>query len=206
MDPGLESWPAWTSGLGLQRRHSWGSRWNRHNADASRGCKSARNSGESCCKQNLELFTSRWLECGFKTGLAKLSLTLELGFSGIGGGTKPGIQTWTQWSGRFLFFPTIIIVSLRDLDAEGVKVTAYVTAHLNVEGDVYAEAAAVSSQFFLHSSFLFPKITSSNHPGGSLAEIWKWLTGGLMIRSFEWFPLIFSFNKTTVTSQLLQWT
>ena len=27
--------------------------------------------------------------------------------------------------------------------------TAYVTAHLNVEGDVYAEAAAVSSQFFL---------------------------------------------------------
>ena len=34
--------------------------------------------------------------------------------------------------------------SFRDLDAEGVKVTAYVTAHLNVDGDVYAEAAAVS--------------------------------------------------------------
>ena len=35
----------------------------------------------------------------------------------------------------------------RDLDAEGVKVTAYVTAHLNVDGDVYAEAASVSSNF-----------------------------------------------------------
>ena len=34
--------------------------------------------------------------------------------------------------------------SIRDLDAEGVKVTAYVTAHLNVDGDVYTEAAAVS--------------------------------------------------------------
>ena len=31
----------------------------------------------------------------------------------------------------------------RDLDAEGVKVTAYITAHLNVLGDVYAEAAEV---------------------------------------------------------------
>ena len=41
--------------------------------------------------------------------------------------------------------------SFRDLDAEGVKVTAYVTAHLNVDGDVYTEAAAVS---FFGYSFL----------------------------------------------------
>lgn len=46
---------------------------------------------------------SRLLECGSKTGLEKLSPTLELGFSGTGGGTRPGIQTWTQSSGGFLF-------------------------------------------------------------------------------------------------------
>ena len=38
----------------------------------------------------------------------------------------------------------LLLLLFRDLDAEGVKVTAYVTAHLNVDGDVYAEAAAVS--------------------------------------------------------------
>ena len=42
-----------------------------------------------------------------------------------------------------LFHRLTFFSSFRDLDAEGVKVTAYVTAHLNVDGDVYAEAAAV---------------------------------------------------------------
>ena len=41
----------------------------------------------------------------------------------------------------------LLLLLLRDLDAEGVKVTAYVTAHLNVDGDVYGEAASVSSNF-----------------------------------------------------------
>jgi len=43
--------------------------------------------------------------------------------------------------GNETWYPNLDTV-IRDLDAEGVKVTAYVTAHLNVEGDVYAEAAA----------------------------------------------------------------
>ena len=34
----------------------------------------------------------------------------------------------------------------RDLDADGVKVTAYVTAHLNIDGDVYKDAAEVGAQ------------------------------------------------------------
>ena len=42
-------------------------------------------------------------ECGSKTGPAKLSPTLELEFSGTGGGTRPGIQTWTRSSGVLLF-------------------------------------------------------------------------------------------------------
>ena len=33
--------------------------------------------------------------CGSKTGPGKLSPTLELVFSGIGGGMRPGIRTWT---------------------------------------------------------------------------------------------------------------
>ena len=53
--------------------------------------------------------------------------------------SKPGHSHQVDFSS----LSTTIV--LRDLDAEGVKVTAYVTAHLNVEGDVYAEAAAVSS-------------------------------------------------------------
>ena len=60
----------------------------------------------------------------------------------------------------------LLLLLLRDLDAEGVKVTAYVTAHLNVDGDVYAEAAAVSI-----SSFFWSQITLFSHPGGPLAEI-----------------------------------
>ena len=59
----------------------------------------------------------------------------------------------------FSSFSTLIFFLLRDLDAEGVKVTAYVTAHLNVDGDVYAEAADVSSHFLLFvpaNYFVFP--------------------------------------------------
>ena len=68
--------------------------------------------------------------------------------------SKPGHSHQVDFS----FCSTSIIFFLkRDLDAEGVKVTAYVTAHLNVEGDVYAEAAAVSSEFFLFvpTNYLF---------------------------------------------------
>ena len=144
---------------------------------------------------------SRLPECGSKTGLAKLSQTLELGFSGTGGGTRPGIQTWTQSSGGFLFL-FLFAILLRDLDAEGVKVTAYVTAHLNVDGDVYAEAAAVSSHF----SILFPQITFKFSPQ---EDNWlKFENGSQVDRRFilKTIFTISSSNKTTVTSRLLQWT
>ena len=67
----------------------------------------------------------------------------------------------------FFIHHLLLLLLLRDLDAEGVKVTAYVTAHLNVEGDVYAEAATVS----ISSSFFWPQITLFSHPGRPLAEI-----------------------------------
>ena len=61
--------------------------------------------------------------------------------------------------------------SFRDLDAEGVKVTAYVTAHLNVDGDVYAEAAAVSEiqKSCCESSAL--EVILFSLPGRQLAEV-----------------------------------
>ena len=39
-----------------------------------------------------------------------------------------------------------VLSVIRDLDADGVKVTAYVTAHLNIDGDVYKDAAEVGAQ------------------------------------------------------------
>ena len=79
--------------------------------------------------------------------------------------SKPGHSHQVDFSS---LSTTIIFFFLRDLDAEGVKVTAYVTAHLNIDGDVYAEAAAVSSHF----SILFPQITFKfSHSGGQLAEV-----------------------------------
>ena len=143
-------------------------------------------------------------ECGSKTGPAKLSPTLELEFSGTGGGTRPGIQTWTRSSGVLLFLLYLNqyhhLLFKRDLDAEGVKVTAYVTAHLNVEGDVYAEAAAVSSHFFVFLPTNYFPIQEDN---------WlKFENGSQVERLFISMTilLISSFNKTTVTSRLLQWT
>ena len=58
----------------------------------------------------------------------------------------------------WFFIHHLLLLLLRDLDAEGVKVTAYVTAHLNVDGDVYAEAAAVSISFFFGHKYnlIFP--------------------------------------------------
>ena len=50
--------------------------------------------------------------------------------------------------------------------------TAYVTAHLNVDGDVYAEAAAVS--FFW---IFFPLSDLLLHAGGPLVEVHKWVPG-----------------------------
>ena len=66
----------------------------------------------------------------------------------------PNLDTVIRWNLAFLESKSFLwcqdpSCSFRDLDAEGVKVTAYVTAHLNVDGDVYTEAAAVS--FFGHS-------------------------------------------------------
>ena len=61
--------------------------------------------------------------------------------------------------------------SFRDLDAEGVKVTAYVTAHLNVDGDVYAEAAAVSEIKKAAVFFLRPKVILFSLSGRQLAEV-----------------------------------
>ena len=55
--------------------------------------------------------------------------------------SEPGHRDQVDLS---FFHRLTFFFSFRDLDAEGVKVTAYVTAHLNVDGDVYAEAAAVS--------------------------------------------------------------
>ena len=60
----------------------------------------------------------------------------------------PNLDTVIRWNLAFLWCQDPPC-SFRNLDAEGVKVTAYVTAHLNVDGDVYTEAAAVS--FFGHS-------------------------------------------------------
>jgi len=55
--------------------------------------------------------------------------------------TDFGTRVFWNWRWNETWYPNLDTV-IRDLDAEGVKVTAYVTAHLNVEGDVYAEAAA----------------------------------------------------------------
>merc|ERR1711971_608283 len=55
--------------------------------------------------------------------------------------TDFGTRVFWNWRWNETWYPNLDTV-IRDLDAEGVKVTAYVTAHLNVDGDVYAEAAA----------------------------------------------------------------
>ena len=49
--------------------------------------------------------------------------------------------------------------------------TAYVTAHLNVDGDVYAEAAAVSEIKKAAVFFLRPKVILFSLSGRQLAEV-----------------------------------
>lgn len=82
--------------------------------------------------------SSRWPACGSRTGPARSSPTSARASSGTGGGTRRGTPASTPSSGA-----AGAATSCRDLDAEGVKVTAYITAHLNVLGDVYGEAAEV---------------------------------------------------------------
>ena len=55
----------------------------------------------------------------------------------------------------------------RDLDADGVKVTAYMTAHLNIDGDVFKDAAEVGTQMLkngLNSLRLCRKTTGLETP------------------------------------------
>ena len=88
----------------------------------------------------------------------------------------PNLDTVIRYSLAFLETKSFLwsqdpCCLFRDLDAEGVKVTAYVTAHLNVEGDVYTEAAAVSFLTF------FPLSDLLLHAGGPLVEVHKWVPG-----------------------------
>ena len=54
--------------------------------------------------------------------------------------TNFGTRVFWNWKWNPDWYPNLDTV-IQELDDEGVKVTAYITAHLNVEGDVFEEAA-----------------------------------------------------------------
>ena len=51
-----------------------------------------------------------------------------------------GTRVFWNWKWNSEWYPNLDTV-IKDLDAEGVKVTAYITAHLNIDGDVYKDNA-----------------------------------------------------------------
>jgi len=54
--------------------------------------------------------------------------------------TDFGTRVFWNWRWNDTWYPDLDTV-IQDLDAEGVKVTAYITAHLNVDGDIFQDAA-----------------------------------------------------------------
>jgi len=54
--------------------------------------------------------------------------------------TDFGTRVFWNWKWNSTWYPDLDTV-IKDLDDEGVKVTAYITAHLNTEGDVFQDAA-----------------------------------------------------------------
>ena len=80
--------------------------------------------------------------------------------------TDFGTRVFWNWKWNETWYPGLDTV-IRDLDAEGVKVTAYMTAHLNIDGDVYGEAAEVGLMGLMVLKPQPPRrITGCEHPMG----------------------------------------
>ena len=64
--------------------------------------------------------------------------------------TDFGTRVFWNWRWNETWYPDLDVV-IRELEEEDVKVTVYLTAHLNVEGDIYQSAAEQSYWLTTHT-------------------------------------------------------